>query len=267
MTVGAKMLAFIAALWLSQPASPPPAPRPQPAATFPPHGGAFVTSLPGSASAWVDGAFVGATPLYVDDLLPGQHTLTLSSAGWQPASTSFDVVIGHITPVSVVLGRSQSSPAREGQGILAVVGAPPGARIYVDGNGIGVAPVDPHPESAGYHIVTVQLAGKNGTRFTRVVNVFPNATTAVALSAPATNLQPQPIDDILEPLDSVVPPTSVVISGSDVTIHYRGFEVQCAIGSRSYTFNGKPGTLSISPALVGSKVYVPSSLLARLSGK
>ena len=265
MAAAATILSFVLAFW-GPPASQPPA-HPAAAPTFPPHGGAFISSLPGSASAWVDGTFVGATPLYVDDLLPGHHAVTLSSAGWQPQSADFDVSVGRITAVSVVMVRSSSSPALKGQGVLTVVGAPAGSRVYVDGAPLGTSPVDPHPETAGYHIVTVQPPGKNAVRLTRIVDVFPSSTTSVAFSEQTASAMPPPQDDILEPVDSVVPLSGVVIAGSDVTIHYRGFEIECAIGSRAYTFNGKAGTLSISPALVGGKVYVPASLLARLSGK
>jgi hypothetical protein len=244
--------------------------HPQPAATFPPHGGAFVTSLPGTASAWLDGTYVGPTPVYVDDLLPGHHSVTLSSAGWQPQSTAFDVSVGRITPVSVIMQRvaaAQGAIPSKGQGTLAVVGGPAGARVYVDGVAIGAMPVDPHAVGAGYHIVTLEPLGKNAIKSTRIVDVFPNVTTAVAFAAAtAATLQPQP-DDILEPVDSVVPSNGLVISGDDITIHYRGVEIECAIGSRSYTYNGRAATLSIPPALVGGKVYLPLSLLQRLAGK
>jgi PEGA domain-containing protein/copper amine oxidase-like protein len=259
------LLSFVMAILLAP--TPTPSARPQPASTFPPHGGAFISSLPGTAAAWVDGTFVGSTPLYVDDLLPGSHSVTLSSAGWQPQSTDFDVAVSRVTPVSIVMTRATGDRSAKGQGLLAVVGAPPGARIYVDGVGIGVAPVQPHPEGAGYHIVTVQPPGPDAVRSTRVVNVFPNTTTAVALQQPSSPVGAPSADFLLEPVDTIVPPNSIVIAGSDVTIHYRGAEVQCAIGSRTYTFNGKPGTLNIPPALVGGRVYLPQSLLARLAGK
>jgi len=260
------------------PASPMPAPspnpaqsiQPAPAATFPPHGGAFVTSLPGAASAWVDGTYVGPTPVYVDDLLPGHHSVTLSIAGWQPLSGAFDVSVGRITPVSVIMQRvavPQGTAASKGQGTLVVTGGPNGAHVYVDGVALGAMPVQPHAVGAGYHIVTLEPVGKNAIKSTRIVNVFPNVTTAVAFSSTTSASAQPPPDDILEPVDSVVPANSIVISGSDITIHYRGIEIECAIGSRSYTFNGHAETLAVPPALVGGKVYLPVSLLQRLAKK
>jgi copper amine oxidase-like protein/PEGA domain-containing protein len=263
-----KLLSFIVAvLWATTPA---PSTAPHPSPTFPPHGGAFVTSLPGSASAWLDGSFVGPTPVYVDDLLPGRHTLTLSRAGWQPQSASFDISVGRITPVSVIMQRVSSqavSQSTKGQGTLVVAGGAPGAKVYVDGVVIGTFPVEPKTVEAGYHIVTLEPPGKNPVKSTRVVNVFPNVTTAVAFSEAASVSAQPPPDDILEPIDSVVPINGVVVAGNDVTIHYRGIEVECEIGSRTYTLNGRAGTLAVSPALVGGKVYLPLSLLQRIAGK
>jgi len=272
MTAAWTILSFVSVFWSAP--SPTPAPagvsHPQPAPTFPPHGGAFVTSLPGTASAWLDGTYVGPTPVYVDDLLPGRHSVTLSSAGWQPQSTAFDVSVGRITPVSVIMARVTSAAGTmpsKGQGTLAVAGGPPGARVYIDGVAIGAMPVEPKTVGAGYHIVTLEPTGKNATKSTRIVDVFPNVTTAVEFAPSiATSLAPPP-DDILEPVDTVVPGNGVVISGNDVTIHYRGIEIECTIGSRSYTFNGRAQTLSIPPALVGGKVYLPLSLLQRLARK
>ncbi len=265
------ILSFVWVLsWAPSPSpSPAQGSHPQPAATFPPHGGAFVTSLPGTASAWLDGTYVGPTPVYVDDLLPGRHSVTLSSAGWQPQSAAFDVSVGRITPVSVIMSRvaAQGGTASKGQGTLAVVGGPVGARVYVDGVAIGGMPVEPHPVGAGYHIVTLEPLGKNAIKSTRIVDVFPNVTTAVAFAAATSTTLAPPPDDILEPVDTVVPSNGIVISGNDITIHYRGIEIECAIGSRSYTFNGRAATLGIPPALVGGKVYLPLSLLQRLAGK
>src|SRR5437868_1290340 len=193
MAVQWTLLSFVLVLWMTPSPVPSASPRPQPAATFPPHGGAFITSLPGTASAWLDGTYVGPTPVYVDDLLPGRHSVTLSSAGWQPQSTSFDVSVGRVTPVSIVMQRvaSQATKINKGQGILTIAGGPAGARVYVDGVSIGALPVDPRPVGAGYHIVTLERLGRNAVKSTRIVNVFPNVTTAVAF-AESTAAAPAP---------------------------------------------------------------------------
>jgi hypothetical protein len=249
-----------------------PAPQPQPAATFGPHGGAFITTLPAGASAWLDGAFVGETPVYVDDMVPGDHSVTLSRAGWQPETTSFDVEIGRVTPVSVIMRRvpeqaGAPSALPKGDGMLAIRGGPAGAKIFVDGAAVGASPIDARAIGSGYHIVTLEPTDKNSARSMRIVDVYPDTTTVVEFTSGASVAQPQPGDDVLEPLDSVVPDTDVIVAGDVITIHHRGMEVECAIGSRSYTLNGKAETLDVPPALVAGRVYLPLSLLQRLGGK
>jgi hypothetical protein len=265
------VLSFVCLLWWAPaPAASPP--QPQPAATIGPHGGAYVTTLPAGASAWLDGEYVGETPVYVDDLFPGDHSLTLSRAGWQPETTTFSIDIGSVTPVSVVMRRVQVSSGApsalaKGQGTLAILGAPAGARIYIDGAAAGTSPLDPRSIEAGYHIVTLEPASIGAPRAMRIVDVYPETTTVVQFSAASSLAQTPAGDDVLEPLDSVVPGSDVIIAGDVITIHHQGMEVECAIGSRSYTFNGRAGTLSVPPALVGSRIYLPRSLMLRLGGK
>ena len=257
------VLALVASASSTAVAGGPPSP-PAPAPTFPPHGGAYLTSLPANASAWLDGVYVGSTPVYVDDLLPGRHSVTLSAAGWQPQTVAFDVSIGRIEPVSVVMARNPGDNSSKGQGAIAVAGAPSGSHVYLDGAPLGMTPIVPHPTGAGYHIVTLQPPDPKAARSMRIVNVFPGATTTISFAPPSTaSIAPE--DDVLEPVQTVIPDAAIAMAGTDVIIHYRGVEIECTIGSRSYTFNGKQETMSISPALVGGKVYLPRSLLARIN--
>ena len=249
-----------------------PSPQPQPVATFGPHGGAFITTLPSGASAWLDGSYAGETPVYVDDLLPGTHSITLSYAGWQPETTSFDVSIGDVTPVSIVMRRvvaptAASSALAKGQGMLSVRGGPPGSKVFIDGIAVGASPIEPRPAVAGFHIVTLEPAGTGAQRSMRIVDVYPETTSVVQFSASGSSAQTSPGDDVLEPLDTVVPSSDVIVAGDIITIHHQGIEVECAIGSRSYTFNGKANTLAVAPARVAGRIYLPRSLLLRLGGK
>jgi hypothetical protein len=229
---------------------------------LPPHGGAFITTLPLGADIWVDGAYVGRTPAFVDLLAAGKHTIVVTRTGWEAQRATIDVGIGQTTQVSLTLARTSAANASHDVGELDVRGSPAGATVLVDGKKIGVIPAVAPKLAAGYHIVTV--IGKPDERSTRDVEVFPDTTTTISITA---GEQGGPGNDILEPVSSYIPDQDVAMNGSQITIKFRGFDLHCALGSRAYTLNGKDGLLSIAPALLSGKLYLPQSLLVHLSGK
>ena len=215
----------------------------------------------------MDGAYLGRTPAFVDDLLPGHHALTVSRAGWNVQTAGVDVNVGQTTPISLVLQRIAPGPGRsdasKSPGSLGVRG-PAGDTVFIDGARAGVLPIEAKPAQGGFHIVTV--TGKNGERLTRVVEVFPDTLSVVSVAAIQSGAGGGGAsDDVLASLSAYLPGASVVIAGDVIAIHGRGLELQCSVGSRDYTLNGKPGTFTIAPALVGGKVYLPLSLLQRLA--
>jgi len=242
-------------------------PRPAPAATLAPHGGAYVTSLPSGAEVWMDGNYLGRTPAFVDDLLPGHHSLTVSRAGWNVQTAGVDVNVGQTTPISLVLQRIAPAPgqsdASKSPGFLSVRGTA-GDNVFVDGARAGSLPLEAKSVQGGFHIVTV--TGKSPGRITRVVDVYPDTLSVISVAAAQSGSgNIGTADDVLASLASYLPGANVAISGDDIAIHGRGIELQCAVGSRDYTLNGKSATFTIAPAMVGGKVYLPLSLLQRLA--
>jgi len=238
---------------------------PSPSATLPPHGGAYITTLPAGAEVWLDGSYLGRTPAFVDDLLPGRHALTVSRSGWNVATASFDVSVGQAATVSLVLSHiaSASNGAAGSPGTLDVRGTS-GDAVYIDGASAGTLPLERKELKSGFHIVTV--VGKQTGRVTRVVEVFPDTASVISVAAPASgSTETAQADDVLAPLASYVPDASVVVSGNAVDIHAHRLELQCTIGSRDYVMNGKAGSLPIAAALVAGKIYLPLSLLQRIS--
>lgn len=230
---------------------------------MPSHGGAFVTTLPLGADIWVDGAYVGRTPAFVDLLSAGKHTIVVTRTGWEAQSATVQVGIGQVVQVSLVLPHtSGTANTSHDFGELNVRGSPAGAAVYVDGKKIGVIPALASKVAAGYHIVTV--VGKPNERSTRDVAVYPDTTTTISITAGESGGR---TGDILEPVSSYIPAQDVSIKGNQVTIKYRGSDLRCSLGSRTYTLNGKEGLLSIAPAMLSGKLYLPLSLLDHLSGK
>lgn len=228
------------------------------------HGGIFVTSLPAGAAVWMDGTYVGETPLLVDGTDSGRHAITLIHSGWLPQSTYADVAAGHIVAVSLVLAANGSHPLPSHAKGSLLLRAAAGSKAMLDG---ALLPETNEALSvdAGDHILSLSKPG--GPRQTQIVHIYPQITTVVVQTSPATTtLAPSNGDDVLAMLDEYVPASNYTMSPDGITIHFHGIEVECAIGSKTYTLNGKTGTLDLAPAMVGKKAYLPLSLLKRITG-
>ncbi len=229
------------------------------------HGSAYVTTLPPGATVWLDGQYVGETPLFIDGLESGHHVILLTRSGWQPQSTAADITVGHVTTVSAVLNqnvglRPSASPAK---GTLRMRDSD-GAKVSIDG-AVVAQNFDAQSLPAGDHILVVV---RGNQRIASSFHIYPDTTTTISLAPQSANAgQSSASEDLLAALQDYVPLSDFVVNGDDITIHYRGVELECSVGSLTYTMNGKPGTLSVAPAMVGDKPFLPVSLLNRLSGK
>ncbi len=231
------------------------------AAQLPSHGAAFVTTLPLGADIWLDGAYVGRTPAFVDLLSAGKHTIVVTRTGWAAQSATVQIGVGQTVPISLLLARATTAATNRSFGTLDVRGSPAGASVYVDGEKIGGLPATGKKVRAGYHIITV--VGNGSERSTRDVNVFPDTATTVTITAGEPG---GPAGDILEPVASYIPAEDVSVQGAQVAIKYRGADVRCSLGSRTYTLNGKEGLLSMAPTMLSGKLYLPLSLLQHITG-
>jgi hypothetical protein len=226
------------------------------------HGSAYVTTLPPGATVWIDGHYMGETPLVVDGLTLGHHSVLLTHAGWTPVTTAVDVTVGQIAFVSAMLTPSAQSFANAAKGMLRIRDAQ-GAKVFVDG--IAVTSLDnPVPLAPGQHIISVE---RGAARTASSVRIYPATTTVLSL-APEVPDQSQAAtgQDELAALTDYVPASDFVVNGDDITVHFKAMELECAVGSLDYVLNGKPGTLTVAPEMVGDKPYLPVSLLARLTG-
>jgi hypothetical protein len=222
------------------------------------HGGIYVTSLPPGAAVWLDGAYMGNTPVLVDGLPAGSHSVLLIRAGWRPQSQTVGVEPGQVVLWSARLTPATARPAGE-DGRLLVRNAV-GARVFVDGIELHDGG-QPRGLSPGVHIITVE---RNNRKTTTTVQIFPQTLTAFDASELAAAPIAQPVGNELAPLDAYVPSGDFVVNGSDIIVHYKGVELQCAVGSLTYVLNGKAGSLSVAPVMVGNRPFLPVVLLERL---
>jgi hypothetical protein len=125
-------------------------------------GGALqISTIPSGASAYVDNAYMGPTPLTVQALTTGPHTVVLKLSGYQDSTPTVTIYSQTTTPLFVNLIPLSSNPSNPSGlgGALQISSTPSGATIYIDGMSQGTTPATISGLSAGSH--TVKLT-KNG---------------------------------------------------------------------------------------------------------
>jgi hypothetical protein len=101
-------------------------------------GGLSVSSTPKGALLYVDGISQGKTNQVVGNLAPGQHLVTIETAGYETWSQLVTVKSGEVIPVTANLVAEVNPPT----GDLRVSSTPSGAAVYVNGNYEGTTPAD-----------------------------------------------------------------------------------------------------------------------------
>ena len=223
-----------------------------------PTGSLYVTTLPTGADVWIDGTYVGRSPLVLGGLAAARHTVGLTKTGWDPLQLDVSVVAGQTTLSSTRLERARTGGLHPLPGWIAIHGTVRTA--FVDGfpavpgkdGTIGVA--------AGTHELTARTPrGK----ITRAVMVWPGTRTEVVLQPEAEVARPS----VVAPAEDYVPRGAISLVGEKVVVRYRGHEVIGRIGSTSYRFDGKTVDYGEAPTMIGSRLYLPLDLLTTLSSE
>jgi len=154
-------------------------------------GWVYVSSSPGGAGVTLDGTNYGQTPdsgsLKLNTIGAGDHTVTLTLAGFQPYTAKVTVYANTVSEVSAVLLSAGPKPAI---GELSVSSTPPGANVFVDNNFMGITPLTLQEIPAGSHRVTVRLTGYQDYEASISVNAGATSTVAAGLS-PVVPTTPQ----------------------------------------------------------------------------
>src|SRR6202035_424608 len=137
-----------------------------------PTGSLYVTTLPTGADVWIDGTYVGRSPLVLSGLVTGHHTLGLTKNGWDPLQLGVSVVAAQTTLSSTQLDRIRTG-ARPPPGSIAIHGLVPDA-TFLDGLAVTPAGDGTIVVAAGTHELTVRTPRG---RITRSVQVWPQART------------------------------------------------------------------------------------------
>lgn len=109
--------------------------------------------VPG-AEVFVDGTPRGNSPVVVDDLDPGPHTVEIRAQGLQPFSQTVAVQGGQRMTVNPTI-----RPTRAPSGSLRVLANVADAQVVLDGDPVGSVPADAGDVTAGSHILEVMAPG------------------------------------------------------------------------------------------------------------
>ncbi len=112
-----------------------------------------IDSMPQGAQVQVDGrtdpSYV--TPFALTNLQPGQHSITVSKAGYSTDTRTVNVTAGNRATASIRLTQLMAT--------LVVKSDPPGANIYVDGRDVGAKTPAQVSVDKGQHVVLVRMSG------------------------------------------------------------------------------------------------------------
>ena len=222
-----------------------------------PTGGIYVTTLPNGADVWVDGTYVGRSPVLIDALAQGHHALTLTKTGWNAQEVDVEVPSGSVAMSSTRLVPS-SNPAGSRVGALVLRGAT-SAALSLDGLPLSGDLGKPMSLAAGTHHLTLTTPrGKS----TSTVAVFPDMTTQVVLhDEPAGEGR----SGVVAPAEDYLPDGSFALDGKRVTVRYAGHYVVARLGEPSLRYDGTTEVYDAAPETIGGKLYLPLELLEKLT--
>lgn len=174
-----------------------PTPTPTPG-----YGSIAVTSDPSGAGVYLDNAIKGITPVTLDNIQNGQHTVLLRHEGYQDFIREI-TVMGDLQYISTVLNRHAATPVTTSSpgsttppgtgttatattqspqpttipttGILSITTAPSGALVYIDDQMKGITPAVIPGLSPGSHKVVLILDGHED--FKTTIDITPGTTS------------------------------------------------------------------------------------------
>jgi len=112
-----------------------------------------VDSTPQGALVQIDGKSDASwiTPLTLENIQPGQHSIIISKAGYSGDSRTVKVASGNRATTVVHLAKLMAT--------LVAKSDPPGANIYVDGRDMGIKTPGQVSVDRGQHVVLVRMSG------------------------------------------------------------------------------------------------------------
>lgn len=222
-------------------------------------GALYLTTLPDGADVWVDGTYIGRSPVLVDALSSGHHVVTLTKTGWVTREVDVDVAAGSTAMSSLRLSAQHVPRAKGAFGTVTFRALEPGARVVIDGDLVKRDPEAAIPIRPGAHMAVVTTPTE---RLSRAFTVYPNTTTLVVVRSAARE---EVKSAVVAPAEEFLPDEAYRIDGKKVMVRYGGHVVVARIGEMPMRFDGVTISNDAAPSRIGGRLYLPLALLIRLT--
>ena len=222
-----------------------------------PLGTIYLTTLPSGADTWVDGAYIGRSPVLIDALTLGKHTITAAKTGW--VSREMHVSVSEQVPFQFVDFQLERDPnAPPANGTLALHAGVPIRTVTVDGAPAKPAPGNKVEIAPGEHDITVET--EHG-EFHRHVFIYPDTTTNVVLRSGTENADHA---IVVAPTTNYLPSSEVTVDGKRIEIRHNGHIATGMLGDATMRIDGNVTTFNTPPAVIGGKLFLPLDLYVRI---
>lgn len=223
-------------------------------------GGVYVTTLPAGADIWLDGTYVGRSPVMVDGLTPGRHTVTITKTGWTVRELGVEVDPQKVLMSSTDLVAEPRVPGRSpNEGDLSLRGVDTGMKVTLDGAPLSGDLRRPIALLPGPHHVS--LISANG-QVQRSFRIWPDTTTEVILRPPAAG---EGRSAVVAPAEDYLPYGSYALEGTKIVVRYGGHVVVAHVDVATVRYDGATLTFDSKPQTIGGRIYLPLELLEKLT--
>ncbi len=221
-----------------------------------PTGAVYVVTLPSAADVWLDGAYIGRTPVLVDALTAGRHSVTAAKNGWASKVSDVAIAAGGIAFATILL--DHGAKASRAGGTIGLRGRPVEA-LELDGTAVVPGPDGTLAATAGIHELMIRAGG---ARMTRRVVVYPDVMTAVVVGGGAAEEDPHA--GVVAPAARYLPAGAYAIEGRKVVVHYNGHDAIGELDGATIRIDGEPATFRAAPTVIAGRLYLPMELLIRM---
>lgn len=216
-------------------------------------GGLYVASLPAHADVWVDGRYVGRTPVFLDGLRDGSHAVTITKVGWR--AVSIDPVVAGGTTVARTVRLDPVTV--QGTGEIRIQGVSDTARVCIDQRPCGPYAPQYQAETGEHRLVVRDGAYK----YVRSVAVYPGTATDVLLDVP-----PSPHLAVVAPVLDYLPASAASVRNGAIVLRWSGHVVKGRLGDSRFVLDGKTVDYNAPAGIVAGRLYLPLDLIETIAG-